>query len=63
MSQITRDVIGNVALRNNFLANCSVTTWNLLPQDNVEAGSVASFKTRIDKHIILETLRRSLYIF
>jgi hypothetical protein len=59
--QITREVMGNVAMRNNFLPNRDATIWNLLPLDIVWAGNVTSFKTRIDKHISLETLRRSVY--
>ncbi len=53
--------MGNVAMRNNFLPNRDATIWNLLPLDIVWAGNVTSFKTRIDKHISLETLRRSVY--
>jgi hypothetical protein len=59
--QITREVMGNVPMRNYFLPNRNATTWNLLPSDIVESDSVSVFKSRIDKHIRLESLRRSVY--
>ncbi len=52
--------MGNVAMSNNFLPSRNATNSNL-PLDIVDTGYVTSFKTRIDKHISLETLRRSVY--
>ena len=59
--QITREVMGNVPMRNYSLPNRNATTWNLLPSDIVGADNVNIFKSRIDEHIRLDSLRRSVY--
>ena len=59
--QIVREIAGKIPMRNNSLPNRNATTWNLLPPDIVGADTVTSFRTRIDRHIKLETLRRSVY--
>jgi len=56
--QITRE---NVPMRNYSLPNRNATTWNLLPSYKVGADNVSVFKSRIDRHIRLESLRRSVY--
>ncbi|RNA35743.1 RNA-directed DNA polymerase from mobile element jockey-like [Brachionus plicatilis] len=57
----SEEVMGNVPMRNYSLPNRNATTWNLLPSDIVEADNVSVFKSRIDRHIRLESLRRSVY--
>ncbi len=59
--QITREVMGNVPMRNYSLPNRNATTWNLLPSDIVGADNVNIFESRIDEHIRLDSLRRSVY--
>ena len=59
--QITRDRQGNVPMRNGFLPNRNATTWNMLPSEIVEADNVNVFKTRIDRHMKSDSLRRSVY--
>ena len=59
--QITRERQGNVPMRNGSLLNRNATTWNLLPSEIVEADTVSVFKTRLDRHIKSDSLRRSVY--
>ncbi len=59
--QITREIMGNVPMRNYFLPNRNATTLNLIPSDIVGADIVNIFKSRIDEHIRLDSLRRSVY--
>ena len=59
--QITRDRQGNVPMRNGFLPNRNPTTRNMLPLEIVEADNVNVFKTRIDRHMKSDSLRRSVY--
>ena len=59
--QIEREICRNCPIRNNFLLNRNATTWNLLPPDIVEANTVNSFKARIDRHMKMNALRRSVY--
>ena len=59
--QITREVMGSVPMRNYSLPNRNATAWNLLPSDVVGADDVNIFKSKIDRHIGLESLRRSVY--
>ena len=60
MHQIGRDN-GKCTLRSDFLPNRTATTWNLLPSHVVNAEKVNSFKARLDSHIALGLLRRSVY--
>ena len=52
--QITRDRQGNVPMRIGFLPNQNAT-------EIVEADNVNVFKTRIDRHMKSDSLRRSVY--
>ena len=48
-------------MRKNSLPNRNATTWNILPSEVVEAGTVNIFKERIDKHMKSVAWRRSIY--
>ena len=47
----------NTSMRQHFFANRVVNQWNSLPASVVEAPSLNSFKTRLDKHFINEMFR------
>ena len=59
--QLERETCRNRLMRNKFLLNQYAKTWNFLPSDIVEANMVDSFKTRTDRHMEIDALRRSVY--
>lgn len=57
----TQQIYGSCNIRGKFLPNRTATTWNLLPPNVVNAVTVNGFKSRLDAHMAVGNLRRSVY--
>ena len=56
-----KEITEKIPMRNNSLPNRNATTWVLLPSEIMEAENGNIFKTKLERHIRLDSLRRSVY--
>ena len=50
-SQLRREIVSSCQQRHNFFFNRVSNSWNELPDEVVESGSVDEFKNKLDKYI------------
>ena len=59
--QILKERAGSYPMRGFSLPNRNATTWNILPSEVVNAGTVNFFKSKLDEHMRSVAWRRSIY--
>jgi len=58
---ISRERAGSYPMRGFSLPNRNATTWNILPSEVVNAGTLNFFRSKLDEHMRSVAWRRSIY--